>query len=320
MKNLVSIFVSTLIPVILICTSCKRNTIPRSNPFAVASSTQTDSVTFIVIGDWGTEGSGNQKAIADQMDIQSRKFNAQFIITTGDNFYPVGVKDTDDPHWRKSFYDVYNKSGHNIPWYPVLGNHDYASNPQAQVEFSSKSKRWNMPSRYYHKNKKLSDSLNALFVFTDTSPFLKGYHRRERGDIKAQDTAAQLNWLVKTLSSSNDKWKIVIGHHPIYSAGSHGKTFTMLNLFKPAFLKNKVDFYISGHDHSLQYLKIRNQPLRYLVSGGGSSNTSVYKRSFNVFAKSTTGFIVMTLYATKANFYFIDQNGNTVYSQQVIKT
>jgi hypothetical protein len=320
MEKRLADFKYLLLSLTLFLFSCKKNTIPRSNPFAVASTGITDSVTFIVIGDWGTEGSGNQKAIADQMDIQSRKFNAQFIITTGDNFYPVGVEGTDDPHWQNSFYDVYNKIGHDIPWYPVLGNHDYASNPQAQVDFSSKSKRWTMPSRYYHKNKKLSDSLNALFVFTDTSPFLRGYHRRDMGDTRLQDTAAQLNWLKNTLSSSKDQWKIVIGHHPIYSAGSHGRTITLLNLFKSSFLRNNVDFYISGHDHSLQYLKISNQPVRYLISGGGSSNTSVYKRSYNVFAKSTTGFLIMTLYATKANFYFINQNGDTVYSNQVVKT
>lgn len=300
--------------------SCKRNTIPRSSPFAKFQKEYTDSVSFIVIGDWGQEGSKFQKVVANQMDIQAIKFNTQFIITTGDNFYPEGVKDVDDPHWQKSFNNIYNGKGHQVPWYPVLGNHDYGANPQAQVEFSKKDKRWKMPSRYYHVNKSLGDSLNALFVFTDTSPFLRGYHRRDRGDIRMQDTAAQLKWMKNLLSTSNDKWKIVIGHHPIYSAGSHGRTITLLNLFKPAFLQNKVDFFISGHDHSLQYLKVKNQPIHYLVSGGGSSNTSIYKRGFNVFAKSTTGFLVMTLYATKARFYFIDQDGNTVYSHQVIKS
>jgi tartrate-resistant acid phosphatase type 5 len=303
-----------------VSSSCKKNTVPRSTPFAKASTEQADSVSFIVIGDWGKEGTEFQKVVANQMDIQSRKFNAQFIITTGDNFYPVGVKDVDDPHWQKSFNNIYNKKGHQIPWYPVLGNHDYATNPQAQIDFSKHDKRWSMPARYYHFNKEVGDSLTALFLFTDTSPFLRGYHRRERGDIRSQDTASQLKWMKNILQTSNDKWKIVIGHHPIYSAGSHGRTITLQNLFKPAFLKNKVDFFISGHDHSLQYLKIKNQSLRYLISGGGSSNTSVYKRSFNVFAKSTTGFMVMTLYPSKANFYFIDQHGNTVYSHQVIKT
>jgi tartrate-resistant acid phosphatase type 5 len=304
---------------IIVLFSCKRNTIPRSFPFSISSAGKTDSVTFIVIGDWGQEGRQHQKAVAEQMDIQSRKFNAQFIITTGDNFYPEGVAGTDDTHWKTSFTDIYDKKGHQVPWYPVLGNHDYGLNPQAQIDYSKKDKRWSMPSRYYQNVKAIGDSATALFVFTDTSPFLRGYHRRERGDIKVQDTAAQLIWMKETLAASNDKWKIVIGHHPIYSAGPHGRTITLLNLFKPSFLRNKVDFYISGHDHSLQYLKISNQPVRYLVSGGGSSNTAIYKRGFNVFAKSTTGFLIMTLYATKANFYFIDQNGNTVYSNQVVK-
>src|SRR5687768_2876700 len=99
------------------------------------NSRDTDSLSFIVIGDWGMNGSAPQKAVAEQIDIIGRKNNVQFIITTGDNFYPTGVTSTSDPHWERSFNLVYDKKGHMVPWYPTVGNHDYNGSPSAQIEY-----------------------------------------------------------------------------------------------------------------------------------------------------------------------------------------
>lgn len=100
-----------------------------------------DSISFIVMGDWGKYGGQWQKSVANAMNEYSKKFHTQFIITTGDNFYPMGVSNTSDAHWKLSFENIYNKEGHQIPWYPVLGNHDYQQNPNAEIEYSAISGR-----------------------------------------------------------------------------------------------------------------------------------------------------------------------------------
>ena len=67
-----------------------------------------DSVlNFIVMGDWGRNGADHQKEVARQMDITATMYNTQFIISTGDNFYPSGVISEWDPLWRYSFEDIY---------------------------------------------------------------------------------------------------------------------------------------------------------------------------------------------------------------------
>jgi hypothetical protein len=38
-----------------------------------------------------------------------------------------------------------------IPWYPILGNHEYRGNTQAVLDYSQVSARWEMPARYYTK-------------------------------------------------------------------------------------------------------------------------------------------------------------------------
>jgi hypothetical protein len=56
-----------------------------------------------------------------------------------------------------------------------------------------------------------------------------------------------------------------------------------------------------------------------LVSGGGSEKTSVSENTNNVFAKASPGFLVMTLYADQANFYFYNHVGALLYRQEVKK-
>ena len=58
------------------------------------------------------------------------------------------------------------------------------------------------------------------------------------------------------LTNSTETWKIVIGHHPIYSGGfGHGNKEELINQLKPILEKNKVQMYFCGHSHSSQYIK-----------------------------------------------------------------
>ncbi len=289
--------------------SCHKSTVPIDIHNAWKEN-HGDSISFIVLGDWGKYGGEAQLPVAEQMDVASRKFNVQFIITTGDNFYPAGVNSMYDVHWQESFEKVYNKAGHQVPWYPTLGNHDYAGNADAEVQYSAISKRWTMPARYYSVRKKVDSTHSVLLVFTDTSP-LVGY--------SSQDTAAQRKWMEKTLSESNDTWKIAVGHHPVYSAGPHSNTAVLIQRFKRIFLQTKTDFYLAGHDHILQYSVLPNESVHYLISGGGSEAYSVKPDANTLFAKASPGFLLMTLYANAANFYFFNHRGDLLYRRQLLK-
>ena len=50
-----------------------------------------DSLNFMVIGDWGHNGHFYQKEVAHQLEIAMYQTDADFIVSTGDNFYPNGV-------------------------------------------------------------------------------------------------------------------------------------------------------------------------------------------------------------------------------------
>ena|ERR1700730_562417 len=138
-------------------------------------------------------------------------------------------------------------------------------------------------------------------------------------DLNQQDTAAQINWLSTTLSSAHEPWKIVVGHHPVYSNGPHGNTIELVHRFQPLFIRGNVNFYLSGHDHDLEYIQPVNESVHYVVSGGGSESYPIVSNVNAMFAQASPGFLVMTVYPSKANFYFFNENGEMLYRKQVNK-
>ena len=103
------------------------------------------AVNFLVVGDWGRQGTNHQRDVAVQMGKSAAALRSRCVISVGDNFYEDGVASTADPQWRSSFEEVYTAPSLQIPWYAALGNHDYRGSPQAQVAYTRNSTRWRMP-------------------------------------------------------------------------------------------------------------------------------------------------------------------------------
>lgn len=110
-----------------------------------------------------------------------------------------------------------------MPWYGVLGNHEYRGNTQAMMDYTEVSRRWNMPDRYYTfsvpLDDEVADSERVRFVFIDTTPLI-GKYRAEQAkypDVQLVDPDTEVRWIDSVLCASNEKWKIVVGHHPMYT-------------------------------------------------------------------------------------------------------
>ena len=131
-----------------------------------------EPLTFFAIGDWGREGKMMQSETADAMNKAAETRKPDFIISTGDNFYPTGVKSKQDKQWETSFEKIYTGEHIDLPWYVVLGNHDHLGRPCAQVKYSKSSEKWNMPSPYYTFTRK-AQSKTVRFIFIDTDPYVR---------------------------------------------------------------------------------------------------------------------------------------------------
>lgn len=272
---------------------------------------------FLVVGDWGRNGQGDAQAVADWMGVAAQQLNARFVISTGDNFYCCGVASTDDYQWISSFENVFRSHSLQIPWYVTLGNHDYQGNVQAQIDYSKMNQRWKMPARYF-----TIATHGVRFVFLDTSPFISGYYERKDiyQDIHQQDTTAQLLWLDSVLTTTTEKWKIVVGHHPVYSVGDHGSEPDMKRMIEGKLEKHHADIYFAGHDHSLQSLQRKGSTLFHFISGGGSEYTPVKQDpAIARYANASTGFLVVALKDESMKVYFIDSEGKIIYTETISK-
>lgn len=272
---------------------------------------------FIVIGDWGRKGQDYQRAVAAQMARVAGSSRGRFVISAGDNFYEDGVVSPEDPQWQMSFENVYAAFPLQVPWYCVLGNHDYHGRPQAQLDYAKRHPQWQMPARYYTAAEKLADGKAVRFYFIDTSPFVTEYRDSPKmaAEVRGQDTGAQLRWLDRALEHSNDTWKIVVGHHPIYSGGEHGTQAELVERLLPLLRKHRVPVYVNGHDHDLQHLE--RDGMHFFTTGAGSQVRDSEAIEGTRFARGVPGFLAVSLFSERLHAAFYDSNGALLHEAEV---
>ncbi|KVH96382.1 hypothetical protein Ccrd_001534 [Cynara cardunculus var. scolymus] len=119
------------------------------------------------------------------------------------------------------------------------------------------------------------------------------------------------------LKGSSAKWKIVVGHHTIFSAGHHGNTEELVDKLLPILEANKVNLYINGHDHCLEHITSPNSQLQFLTSGGGSKAWRGAVKPFNLdamkFYYDGQGFMAAEITENEAYVAFYDIFGNMLH-------
>jgi tartrate-resistant acid phosphatase type 5 len=244
------------------------------------------AVRIVVVGDVG-DGTA---AVARGIARVNRETPVEAIITTGDNVYPCGVKSLNDPHWR--VLDPLSALG--IPIHPVLGNHDYCGNPDAEI--GAPLPNWQFPAREY-----VFRTAPADFAMLDTNRYAAG--RAPPPDIG------------KLLAGSTARWRIAVGHHPLLSSGYHGRfsrsEHARMTALIPVMQQEKVDLYICGHDHDLEL--IDGNP-RMLISGAGSDPIPpVLRHAKTIWANEGPpyrGFAVLEITNDALSIRFYDAGGD----------
>jgi tartrate-resistant acid phosphatase type 5 len=289
----------------------------------VFASPRTNPLGFVVIGDWGREGLFGQREVAAAMGREAKLISSRFTATTGDNFYSFGVDSPYDPQWQSSFENIYTQEGLQEHWFATVGNHDYCGNIQAQIDYSKRNGRWRMPNRWYQVHGADMGRPDVDFFFLDTHSIAndpsQSWSFACRKNIRPGDRQRQLNWLGGALACSPARWKIVFGHHPIYSVGDHGDNQRMLELLDPVLREGGACVYICGHDHSLQHFT--GGSIDYVCSGAGSQLTNLKHlgKSGGKLTKAflSRGFASVQLWQDKATLKLIDQTGDELLRQDL---
>lgn len=270
---------------------------------------------FAVVGDWGCPECVSTRVVANTL----HDINLDFVISVGDNFYPNGIESpTDD--LAQSWSTIFEPQ---IPWYLVLGNHDYYGNTDAQLEMTNIYPYWNMPSRYYTT---VLDDIQ--FWFLDTTPLLDRniFEFHETGSEtlvevlygQRMDTEAQYEWLETTLNNSLVSRKIFVGHHPLWTFGNID--VIEKNIFKPRILsfmrQYSVESYLCGHDHSLQHINQRS--VQQFISGSGGftydfDKMPLLQEARLNFRSAENGFLVVD----GKNYTFYSSAGTRLYTSTI---
>ena len=159
--------------------------------------------------------------------------------------------------------------------YGVLGNHDWHTSragAMAQVRFMETSPLFYMQGLFYRVVPPAAQGEVEIFAI-DTEVLLAGTTVYEpaladdgselpTNQIEAPEPWAvpqteaerdMVAWLDAALASSTARWKIVIGHHPLWStAGSKFEQAKALRRLILPVLCRRADLYLAGHEHTLE--------------------------------------------------------------------
>lgn len=247
---------------------------------------------------------------------------AQGMLLLGDNFYHPMPGGFQAKRWKSDFSDIYPASVFSFPCWAILGNHDYHDTPGNEKiqlgynNFRQKKTRWTMPGKQYRLDLPAENPM-VTFIMIDTD--WESINRRIHGDrvpcwMSDEEKTSQMAWLESQLASKRAPFTVVVGHHPVYSDGSHGDTPELVKELGPVLEKHGVHLYLCGHDHDLQHLELEGLKTSFVISGGGGApicqNTQARPNSV---IKPTHGFSHLFLADKRLHVRHIDSDGLTCH-------
>lgn len=276
-----------------------------------------DSHSFLLVSDLGRNGYYKQKPIAELMGNLASKVDIECVVAAGDTHHFNGVASIDDPLWMTNYELIYAHPELMIDWFALNGNHEYRGNTQAVLDYSKKSRRWVMPARYYSQTFEAGEQEEALLLFIDTTPLIDKYRKKgdKYPDAGQQDKEAQLRWIEQTMSQSQARWKIVIGHHPLYAYTDKedSERSDMRQALEALLERYGADCYCCGHIHSFQHIKPEGATVDYLVNSSGSLARPVKAIEGTQFCSPDEGFTLVNVADNQLTFYLINDKGEIIY-------
>jgi hypothetical protein len=282
-----------------------------------------DAVNFIVANDLGRNGYYDQKPVAQIMAYTAEQMDVELIAAAGDVHHFGGVAGVNDPLWMTNYELIYDHPELMIDWYAICGNHEYRGNTQAVLDYAQVSRRWNIPSRYYTRVVNSGDGASCRLVFIDTTPLIDKYRNDTLTypDACRQDASLQLQWIDSVLNASTEKWKIVIGHHPVYAytKKEDSEREDLQTRLAPLLEKHRIDVYFCGHIHNFQHIQPHASTVNYVVNSAGSLARPAEAGEGTQFCSGDAGFTLCSADANSFRFFFINRKGETIYRYSMEK-
>ena len=195
--------------------------------------------TFAVVGDFGS-GTRNEVAVASMIEA----WRPDFVLTVGDNAYPLGSAGLLDRAIFGPYAAVMRKSA----WFPALGNHDVKANggrPELEAFHSLGNERW------------------YRFVWGNTGVVVLD------SNVSVGPGSPQLRFARRALARSSC-FRFAAWHHPPWEPPGNRSAPGLRRNIVPLVEQNGVQVVFDGHLHAYA----RSRPHRgvvYVAVGTGGA-------------------------------------------------
>jgi predicted phosphodiesterase len=272
--------VAGLEPDTIYCYTLTANGTPMTEPIGFRTAPAADSgrpVRFLVFGDSGA-ASDDQNALLEQMD----EVPYDLMLHVGDLAYNDGNYN----QIRDTVFEIYEKLFRHLPFYPIAGNHDYYTDDGEPLRAS-----FNLP----NNEKWYSFDYGHLHVVALDAQ---------------QDFQEQAAWLEEDLASTDQPWKVVMVHNPLYTSGEHGNDTELRDAIEPILVEYGVQLVLTGHDHHYERVYPQKGIVHFVTGGGGRGTRALGEASnFTALMDEVIHYLYVEVGADEMVVHAIDGTG-----------
>ncbi|CAL2108450.1 Calcineurin-like phosphoesterase [Tenacibaculum sp. 190524A02b] len=323
---------------------------------------------FYLIGDAGNADLGENLLTLDyfQKDLKTATKNSTALFL-GDNIYPVGMpkKESTERALAEHRLQIQIDAVKNYKGNPIFipGNHDWYNGVKGLKRQEKMVEKALGKNSFLPENgcglKKVDISDDLTLIIIDSKWFITDWNNyptiNEDCDIKTRERFLDELW---SLFKKNRYKNVVVAmHHPLYSNGPHGGSYSFKDHMSPIpvlgtfknmlrthvgiqtdnFNKSYSEFvqdieiladdfknnivFVSGHEHNLQY--IENDGFKQVVSGSGSKQSPALAGYGAPFTYGNHGYAKLNYYkdgsAVIEYFAANKKDGNTLlFSKEIV--
>ncbi|AUC13782.1 hypothetical protein BTO06_00845 [Tenacibaculum sp. SZ-18] len=341
----------------------------HSKNYSHTITTKKPTHSFYLIGDAGNAKMNESVTSLEyfQKEIDKADKNSTTLFL-GDNVYPYGIypKDHKDYELVKHRLKIQTDAAKNNLGRTIFipGNHDWYNGidglkRQEKLVENALGKNTFLPKNGCGIDK-VNINSNLTLIIIDSEWFIMNWDKEpninDNCDIKTRERFVEELWSL--FKKNRNKNVVVALHHPLYSNGPHGGSFSIKDHIEPVPIlgtfknvirkhagiqtdnfhkqyqnfvqqvetiaedfKNNIVF-VSGHEHNLQY--IENNGFKQIVSGAGSKKSAALIGHGAQFTYGNLGYSKLNFYQDGSAIieYYAANNedkNKLLFSKQIIK-